>query len=109
MNASHAQAAPPTDAASLTAYRLGQIESAVATMAESIERLVTLEQKHAETREGLGRAFKANEDTADRVRALELDMAVVKQSRGWTGQAVIIIATAFLTAIAAWIITHVMK
>lgn len=101
--------AVPTDEVSLTGYRLERIEEAVATMAESIERLVTLEQKHAETREALSRAFEAMEKDRERIRQLELDMAVVKQSRGWAGQAVVIVTTAFVTAIAAVLVAHVMK
>jgi hypothetical protein len=97
---------PPED---LTAFRLERIEDALSTMAESMNSLVALEQKHAETREGLGRAFKATEDVEQRVRSLELDMVAVKQSRGWTGQAITIIATAFLTEIAASLIPHIMK
>lgn len=93
----------------LTDYRLQKIEEAVSTMAESMQSLVTLEQKHAETRDGLGRAFKVVEALEQRVRTLELEMAVVKQSRGWTAQAIVIIATAFVTAIAATLIPHVMK
>lgn len=108
MNAPHAQAAP-ADERALTDYRLERIEKAVATMAESMQNLVTLEQKHAETRDGLGRAFKANEATEQRVRVLEVDMAVVKQSRGWAGQAIVIVTTAFVTAIAAVLVDHVMK
>jgi hypothetical protein len=93
----------------LTDYRLERIENAVAKMAESMQSLVTLEQKHAETREGLGRAFKATEDVEQRVRTLELDMVSVKQSRGWMQSSVTIVATALITGIVTIILPHVMK
>lgn len=103
------QPTPPPDDANLTDYRLERIETAVSKMAESIQDLVTLEQKYSEQREALGRAFKANEETNQRVRALELDMAVVKQSRNGAASWVQLFATAFVTAIAAVLVAHVMK
>jgi hypothetical protein len=93
----------------LTDYRLAKIEEAVSTMAESMNSLVALEQKHTETREALGRAFKANEDLEGRVRVLELDMVGVKQSRGWLQSAGTIVATAFITGAATILLPHVMK
>lgn len=93
----------------LTDYRLEQIEKAVSTMAESMQSLVMLEQKHSETREALGRAFEAQKDDRERIRLLELDMAVVKQSRGWIQQAGTIVATAFVTGAVTILLPHVMK
>lgn len=90
---------------SLTDFRLKRIEDAVSTMAESMQRLVELEQKHAETREALGRAFQQNSDLELRVRAIELKQA----SSSWIGQSMTIIGTALATAAAAIGLPHLMK
>jgi NifU-like protein involved in Fe-S cluster formation len=96
-------------AEALTDYRLGKIEEAVTTMADSMKTFVALEQKHSETREGLGRAFKEVEDIEQRVRTLELSMATVKQSSGWLGQSIAIGATAVVTGVVTIVLPHVMK
>ena len=93
----------------LTDYRLEQIEGAVKTMAESMQSLVTLEQKHNDTREALTRAFNQAEAVELRVRALELAMATVKQSSGWAGQALTIGVTAVVTGIVTIVLPHVMR
>ncbi len=93
----------------LTEYRLGQIERAVSTMAASMQDLVRIEQKHAETREALGRAFDAQKDDRERIRQLELQMVGVQQSRGWVQQYGSIVATALITGVLTQIIPHVLK
>ncbi|RQS39765.1 hypothetical protein [Burkholderia sp. Bp8990] len=93
----------------LTDYRLEQIENAVKTMAESVQSLVALEQKHAETREALGRAFKQNESLEARVRALELAQASSTTTSRGMSSAINIIATAFVTAAAALWLPHLIK
>jgi len=100
--AQHPDGFPPE---SLTDYRLKRIEEAVSTMADSMQSLVTLEQKHAETRDALGRAFKQTEELEKRVRTVELAQA----SNGWIPTMITIVATALATAAAAIGLPHVMK
>ena len=93
----------------LTDYRLEQIENAVKTMAESVQSLVALEQKHAETREALGRAFKQNESLEARIRAIELAQASSNTTSRGMSTAINIVATAFITGTAAILLPHILK
>jgi hypothetical protein len=107
----------------ITDYRLGQIEEAVTEISRSMSTLVTLEQKHAETREGLTRAFSAlskQEERLravemqmptlgtheDRLRAVELALPTVKQSSGWIQQAVALVMACLLSTLVASVIPH---
>jgi len=74
----------------LTNYRLEMIEKTLTAVNENLERLASLEAKHIETREGLGRAFDAIDRTNsrideqnDRMRAVELEMPTLKLVRNW--------------------------
>jgi hypothetical protein len=110
----------------LTDWRLGRIEEAVTKMADSMNQFVLLEQKHADTREGLGRAFKDIESLEVRVREVELRMPglalvdgrlckieevmpSVKMSSTWLSTAMTIVGTALVTGITAILLPHVMK
>lgn len=101
--------APELSAENLTDYRLERIEQAVGKMAESMQNLVALEQKHSETREALGRAFEAQDKDRERIRQLELKMAVVQQSSGWLSQSIAIGATALVTGVVTIVLPHIMK
>ena len=57
----------------VTDFRLGKIESTLATLVEAVGTLATIEQKHLETREALERAFAALEKQGERVYALEME------------------------------------
>lgn len=109
MNAPRTTPPPGVTAEALTDYRLAKIEEAVSTMAESMNNLVALEQKHNDTRESVARAFKQIEDVESRTRTLEITMATVSQSSGWVGQAITIGATALVTGVVAIVLPHVMK
>lgn len=74
----------------LTNYRLEMIEKTLTAVNENLERLASLEAKHIETREGLGRAFDLIDRTNtrideqnDRMRAVELEMPTLKLVRNW--------------------------
>ena len=66
------------------------IEKTLQVIAENLERLATLEQKHLETREALNRAFDAIKvteteikTTDERVRKIELELPTLKLIRQW--------------------------
>lgn len=86
-------------------YRLQLVENAVMelrtahkSIAESLQQLVRLEERHAETQEGLRRAWKRIEEQAvflrdldgqipaklvDRLQAIEQDMPMMRRTSGW--------------------------
>lgn len=74
----------------LTHYRLQQIEKNLEAItktmqdnAESMKLLVSLEQKHAETREAMSRAFLQLAEHEGKIRAVELEMPTIKLVRNW--------------------------
>lgn len=75
--------APANSPDALTQYRLAMIEDTLKAIAENLERLAALEQKHLETREALGRAFDAIKANETRVRSIELELPTLKLIRGW--------------------------
>lgn len=72
--------APGTD---LTQYRLGMIEKTLQAISENLHQLAALEQKHIETREALGRAFKSIEGQDQRLRVIEMEMPTLRLVRKW--------------------------
>lgn len=72
--------APGTD---LTQYRLGMIEKTLQAISENLHQLAALEQKHIETREALGRAFKSIEGQDTRLRTIEMEMPTLRLVRKW--------------------------
>lgn len=78
----------------LTEHRLGAVERAVESIAESVRviadstsKIVRLEERHDETREGLNRAFCEIRDVKsgaakidDRVKVIELDMPDLRKT-----------------------------
>lgn len=46
-------------------------------IADALERLVVLETQHTETREGLGRAFRATEKVTDRLAEIEKRLPMI--------------------------------
>jgi hypothetical protein len=91
----------PPENHELVAHRLANLERntaemavAVKSMAESLSILATLEVKHEETREALGRCFTeiknskaeqavVNKDIETRTKAIEVEMPMTKMVRGW--------------------------
>lgn len=70
---------------------VGEIGQSVKSIDGSLQALTRLEARHAETRDGLARAFAAvqrleDEDLKDhenRLRVMEADMPTVRLIRGW--------------------------
>lgn len=68
---------------------VNEIKSAVKSIDSSLQVLSRLEQRHAETRDGLGRAFSEMEDHEKRLRVMEVEMPTTKLIRGWIITAVV--------------------
>lgn len=60
-----------------------RIEEAIQGIRDSFAALTRLEERHAETREALGRAFEGIEKMDERVRAVETEMPSLKQVKQW--------------------------
>lgn len=54
-----------------------------ASISQSLSRLVALEERHIETRDAIGRAFKHIEKIADRLLEIEKAMPGLKEARAW--------------------------
>lgn len=68
---------------------VGEIKSAVKSIDQSLQSLARLETRHAETRDGLARAFDDIEDHETRLRTVEGEMPTMKLTRSWTMRGVI--------------------
>lgn len=68
---------------------VNEIKSAVKSIDASLRVLSRLEQRHAETRDGLERAFAEIADHETRVRTIETEMPTTKLIRGWVIAAVV--------------------
>jgi hypothetical protein len=86
----------------LTDYRLSAIEKNQELMSENLKEigeamrmLISLEQKHVETREALERAFKSLEQHNDRIHKIEIEMPTVKLTRGWVMAGVLFLCGIF--------------
>jgi chromosome segregation ATPase len=66
-----------------------EVRDAVKSIDGSLKELVRLEVAHAETRNGLERAFLEINDHESRLRKIEEDMPTMRMTRGWVITAVI--------------------
>ena len=64
-------------------FRLTTVERAVKEISESLRRLVALEERHAETREGLVRINTRIDDHEDRIRVVEGELPTMRLTRQW--------------------------
>ena len=78
------------DQQSILEYRVASLEAvvrevkdAVKSIDTSLQTLARLEVHHAETRDGLARAFAEIQDHETRVRVIEGEMPTVKLIRNW--------------------------
>lgn len=62
---------------------VGEVRAAIKSIDISLQALTRLEQRHAETRDGLARAFAAIHDQEERLRRVESDMPTVRMVRNW--------------------------
>jgi hypothetical protein len=62
---------------------VGEIRQAVKSIDGSLQILARLEQRHAETRDGLERAFGEIADHEARVRVIESEQPTTKLIKGW--------------------------
>ena len=68
---------------------LGEIRDAMRAVASAIERLTRLEERHAETRTALERAFTAQERLDARVTTIERQIPVLELTSAWVRRGVL--------------------
>ncbi len=62
---------------------VSEVKDAVKSIDQSLKTLASLEVRHAETRDALGRAFSNIEDHEKRLRQIEADMPTMRLIKGW--------------------------
>lgn len=60
-----------------------EMKDALTSISQSLQRLVALEERHMETREGLNRAFSAIEKQNNRIAEIEKHMPGLQEVRVW--------------------------
>ena len=65
------------------------IRDAISGIERSLEALVRLEERHAETRESLMRAFTLCERLESRMMQVELQMPALNETRAWVVRAIL--------------------
>lgn len=78
---------------------VGKIERAVSSIAESMQALVRLEERHAQTQASVERCFKEIEDHEHRLRELEKSEPLQKLTTRWVIGGVVTIITLIITAL----------
>lgn len=93
--------------------RIRAVEGAVEKIADSMQQLVRLEERHAETRLGLDRAFVAierrkeeHDRLGERVAKIERDMPGLMESRKWMVSGMLAIVCAVFAGLIALVVKH---
>lgn len=75
-----------------------EISQAVKTIAENTTQIALLEERHSETREAMGRAFKDLGTLNNRVAAIETTLPSLKKTSHWFDTAVLALLGLVLAA-----------
>lgn len=62
---------------------VSEVKEAVKSIDQSLKTLASLEVRHGETRDALGRAFDQLKEIDGRVRRIEQDMPTMRLVKGW--------------------------
>lgn len=84
----------------MTAWRLNRIEDTLEKVSETLGKLAVLEQRHIETREAIERSFSEIKALNERMRAVELDMPMLRQIKNWIVSGVV--AVVGVVGMAVW-------
>lgn len=84
----------------MTAWRLNRIEDTLEKVSETLGKLAVLEQRHLETREAIERSFSEIKALNERMRAVELDMPMLRQIKNWIVSGVV--AVVGVVGMAVW-------
>ena len=78
---------------------MGEIRDGIKEIAVNTGKLAILEERHAETRDGLNRAFSEIKASKDRIDAVETALPALKEARGWMISAILAVVGAVGLAI----------
>ncbi len=67
---------------------IAEMRDALKEMAKNMSRLTLVEERQAQVNEAMGRAFKKIDDHDDRIKTMEIQQPLAKQSQSWVQQAV---------------------
>jgi chromosome segregation ATPase len=67
----------------LVAHRLGEVETTMKSLAHSVERLVVIEERLAQTAANQERAFRAIESLDSRLKSVETKMPEATRTSQW--------------------------
>ena len=84
----------------MTAWRLNRIEDTLEKVSETLGKLAVLEQRHIETRGAIERSFSEIKALNERMRAVELDMPMLRQIKNWIVSGVV--AVVGVVGMAVW-------
>ena len=84
----------------MTAWRLNRIEDTLEKVSETLGKLAVLEQRHIETREAIERSFSEIKALNERMRAVELDMPMLRHVKNWIVSGVV--AVVGVVGMAVW-------
>lgn len=85
-------------------HAVDEIRDATKQIAEAMQTLAVLEERHAQTRDALERAFGALESHEDRLRKIENRVPEFRRTVGWVNGAVIAIVAGVGSALMTWIL-----
>lgn len=88
---------------------MGDLKVAVKELAKSVNRLAVIEERQSNTADSLGRAFKEIEKHDARIKTLEGDAGVTKQSSDMVNRVITIIITAVTTAVVSLVVIQAGK
>ena len=80
------------------------MREALNSISKSLHRLVALEERHSETREAIGRAFKAIDGVDGRLAMIEQQVPQLVETRGWVLAMLGVVVTSVLAGIIALVV-----
>lgn len=88
---------------------MGELKTSVKELTKAVTRLAVVEERQSNTADSLGRAFKEIEKHDARIKTLEGDAGVTKQSSDMVNKVITIIITAVTTAVVGLVVIQAGK
>lgn len=93
-----------SSAMKLVAHRLGEVESTMKSLTASVEKLVVIEERQAQTTGALQRVFASLTELERRIQSLEMSQTLNTRTNMWVDRGV----TAVVTAAFAFLVSKLM-
>jgi hypothetical protein len=88
----------------LVEFRLDRVERAIESISSAFGRLVSIEERHVETRQALERAFVAIKEVGARVGEVEKEMPTLQLARKWVIGGVMTGIGLIGSGVVAWVV-----